>query len=112
MSAIKIGICEWALPIGGPCGLRLAAELGLQGVEVELKDHVRGFPLSKDFIQKYYEEEKSKSGIEIPSIALNELDSHCMTGLEKSDETKVALLTIQKGLDVARRMKIGLVQVP
>jgi 2-epi-5-epi-valiolone 7-phosphate 2-epimerase len=112
MSAVRIGICEWALPIQGPAGLSIAAECGFEGVEVEFRDHQRGFPLSKGFIQQRYLEQKAISRLEIPSIALNELDFCCMTGRTESEETHIAIETIQKGLETAHDMDIGLVQVP
>jgi sugar phosphate isomerase/epimerase len=109
---VRIGICEWALPIQGPTGLALAAELGFEGVEVELRDSDRGFPLSKDFVQERYLDCARKKGIEIPSVALNELDLCCMTGPAHAEETERALQTIAKGIETARALKVSLVQVP
>ena len=42
----KIGIVEWAFPFPGPYGLKIAAELGLQGMQLDFGDYETGFQLS------------------------------------------------------------------
>jgi len=109
---IKLGICQWAMPIEGPGCIKLAANLGFEGVELEMVKPERDFPLSKKFVQDIYLEEKTKYGVYFPSIAINILDFYCMTGPADLVETKIALAAIDKAIDSAIYMGIPIVQIP
>ena len=70
--ANKLGICEWVLPVRGPFSIRLAAELGFQGVQLDdLGGYRDGFPLANKRIQQGYLEEAQNNNIELISLGLN-----------------------------------------
>ena len=112
MQGFKLGICEWAFPLPGPAGLRMAAEFGLRGVELLLGDYEKGFPLSNPRIQDRYLEEGAKHNIAFPSIALNSMDDHGMSNPMESVDGLIAVECLKKGIATAAAMKIPLVQVP
>ena len=108
----KIGIVEWAFPFPGPYGLKIAAELGLQGMQLDFGDYETGFQLSNRRVQDAYLECGEKFGIEFPSIALNALNTHGMSSGRGTVDGMIAIETIRKGIAAAKRMKIPVVQLP
>jgi sugar phosphate isomerase/epimerase len=109
---IKIGVCEWAFPLPGPYSCKIAAELGLEGIELDLGSYEQGFPLSNKVIQQAYREAGAKWGISFPSIAINALCAYGMTSPERSEQRKIVLAAIHKGIDAAEALKIPIVQLP
>jgi sugar phosphate isomerase/epimerase len=109
---IRVGICEWAFPLAGPYGCKVAAEAGLDGMELDLGSYELGFPLSNPVIQEAYREAGAKWGISFPSIAVNTLCAYGMTNPENSREREIALTAIYKGIDTASALKIPIVQLP
>lgn len=108
----KIGIVEWAFPFPGPYGLKIAAELGLQGMQLDFGDYETGFQLSNRRVQDAYLECGEKFGIEFPSIALNAMNTHGMSSGRGTLDGMIAIETIRKGIAAAKRMKIPVVQLP
>ncbi len=109
---VKIGICEWALPGGGLYGAKIASELGLDGIELELGSYERDFPLSHKEMQDSYREAALRWGIEYPSIAVNDLCQHGMTNEKGSEKRAIATEGITRGIDTAYELNIPLVQLP
>jgi len=109
---IDVGICQWSLPVQGPCALDVAAELGFSGVELEFRNPERGFPLSKQCVQELYLSKIREHRLSIPSLAINELDFYCLTGSMKNKETQTALDAIYKGLQTAAALNIPKIQIP
>ncbi|MCC8109072.1 MAG: sugar phosphate isomerase/epimerase [Planctomycetes bacterium] len=112
MSGFKLGICEWAFPLPGPAGLKIAAELGLQGMELDFGDYEKGFPLSNSRIQDRYLECGAKHNIEFPSIAFNALCAHGLSKPMESVDGMIAMECLKKGIVAAAAMKIPVVQLP
>ncbi|MGN1008106.1 MAG: sugar phosphate isomerase/epimerase family protein [Butyricicoccus sp.] len=110
--SFKIGIVEWAFPFPGPYGLKIAAELGLQGMELDFGEYENGFPLSNPRVQDAYLECGEKFGVEFPSIALNALNTHGMSSGRGTLDGMIAIETIRKGIAAAKRMNIPVVQLP
>ena len=93
---IKIGICQWTLPIEGPHGCKIAASQGLDGIELDLGAFEKGFPLSRGFVQQIYLEVAKKFDICFPSITPLAIGNINMIGPEDSEERKLALGAIIK----------------
>lgn len=110
--AFKIGIVEWAFPCPGPYGLKLAAQLGLEGMELDFGAYEDGFPLSNPRIQQAYLECGERYGMAFPSLALNALNVHGMSNPRNTADGMIAIETIRKGIDAAKRMQIPVVQLP
>jgi sugar phosphate isomerase/epimerase len=111
-AGIKIGICEWSFPLRGPYSCKIAAKLGLEGIELDLGSYEQGFPLTNKVIQQAYLEAGEKWGIMYPSIAINALCTYGMTNPENSLKRNIALGAIYKGIDAAEALKIPIVQLP
>jgi len=109
---LKIGICQWALPMEGPYGSKLASELGLEGIQLDIGTNKRGFLLSNKFVQEAYLEFGKEFGISFPSIAIPELDNFSMLAPEGSRDREIANKAIRKAIETAEAMKISLVMIP
>jgi sugar phosphate isomerase/epimerase len=109
---IRIGICEWAFPLPGPYGCKLAADFGLEGIELDLGSYERGFLLANKVVQQAYREAGAQWGISFPSMAINALCAYGMTSPENSEKRQIALAAIHKGIDAAEVLKIPIVQLP
>lgn len=108
----KIGICLWSLPIDGPYGCKLAANLGFDGVQLEIGSYERDFPLSKSSVQKAYFEIAQKHNISYPSIAIRVTDNYCITESSETKEKKIVMKAIKKGIKAAKDMNIPLIMIP
>jgi sugar phosphate isomerase/epimerase len=85
-SQVKLGITEWSLPFDGPYGCKIAAEVGFEGIQLDIGSYERNFPKTKRCVQDVYLEAAEKFGIQYTSIACNELDNYDMVA--KKDLTK------------------------
>lgn len=112
MNQKKIGICQWSLPVDGPYGCKIAAELGLSGIQLDIGSYKKGFQLSKTIVQEGYLEEAEKYGISFPSIAITDLDNYSMVHPGDSLEKEIAITAIRKAIEAAEAMHIPLVMIP
>ncbi len=73
---VKLGVCDWTIEKSGdPAALELAAKLGLEGVQVSLNIKDDFLLLAGESLQKAYLEAAKKSGVEIASFALGDLNN-------------------------------------
>ena len=66
----KIEITEWSLPVDGPYGSKIAAEIGFEGVQLDVGSYERNFPKTKKIVQDAYLDAAAKYGIERLGIVL------------------------------------------
>jgi sugar phosphate isomerase/epimerase len=109
---IKLGVAEWSLPIDGPWGCRVAADSGLDGVQLDVGDASRGFPLSRKSSQDAWQQAASDAGIELISVAVNALCRHGMNVRPDSADGRLARAAIAAGIRAARELGLDLVQLP
>lgn len=109
---IKLGICEWSLPGGGLYGCKIASEAGLEGIQIDIGPRNRNYPLTHKKMQEAYLEAAEKWGITFPSLNVLELINIGMNNPKGSEEEKVSLDAIYKGIDAAKEMSIPLVMLP
>lgn len=112
MHQFKLGIVEWACPLPGPAGVKIASELGLQGMELDFGEYEAGFPLYNPRIQREYLAWGEEYGVEFPAIALNALNTHGMSHGRNTADGLIAVETIKRGIETAERMGIPVVQLP
>lgn len=109
---VKVGICQWSLPIEGPYACKLASDLGFDGIQLDLGKYERGFPLSKEVVQQAYLEMSEKYEISFPSIAITELDFISMVAPVGTEDAYLASMAIRKAVDAAEAMGISMVMLP
>jgi sugar phosphate isomerase/epimerase len=72
----KIGACSWSLGKRcDPAAFDLAKQIGLDGVQIEMGTVANDMHLRKPEVQKLYQEAAKRTGLEIASLALGELNS-------------------------------------
>lgn len=108
----KIGVCEWSLPITGPAACKLAAEMGFDGIQLDIGPWENGFPKARPYVQKTYLEFAAQYGIEFPSIATRVTDYYSMVDEPGSRDHEIVRTGVLKAVEAAERMNIPLILVP
>ena len=108
---VKLGITEWSLPVDGPYGCKVAAEVGFEGIQLDVGSYDRNFPKTKKVVQDAYLEAAQKCGITYTAMGCNELDNYNMVAQKGSGERAIALRTITSAIDAAAAMGISIVMV-
>lgn len=108
---VKLGITEWSLPVEGPYGCKIAADVGFEGIQLDIGSYERNFPKTKRCVQDAYLEAADKFGIKYTSIACNELDNFNMVAQKGFNERAIAFKTITSAIDAAAAMGIPMVMV-
>ncbi len=108
---VKLGITEWSLPVDGPCGCKIAAEVGFEGIQLDVGSYDRNFPKTKKVVQDAYLEAAEKYGMTYTAIGCNELDNYNMVAKKGSGERAIALRVIMSAIDAAAAMGISIVMV-
>jgi sugar phosphate isomerase/epimerase len=108
---VKLGITEWSLPVDGPYGCKIAAEVGFEGIQLDVGSFDRNFPKTKQVVQDAYLQAAEKFGIKYTAMGCNELDNYNMVAQKGSSERAIALRTIESAIDAAAAMDISIVMV-
>ena len=108
---VKLGIKEWSLPVEGPWGCKIAAEVGFEGIQLDVGSYQRNFPKTKRCVQDAYLEAAAKYGIQYTSIDCNELDHFSMVAPKGFPERAIAFKTIIAAIDAAAAMQIPNVMI-
>lgn len=109
---IKFGACEWALPGNGVASLKLAKEVGLEGLQLGFLTYERGFMLSQKWFRDYYREEAEKYGIALPSLAICEFDRYGMRNPKNSEKGKIVWNIIEMAIEAAVDLNMDMVMMP
>jgi 2-epi-5-epi-valiolone 7-phosphate 2-epimerase len=112
MGTVKFGICGWVLPVDGPWVCKTAADIGFDGVQLELGDYERGFPLSRKVVQDAYLDAAAVSGIEFPSLVTRVGDYYSLVDEPGSRDHEIVKQGIHKAIDTAHAMGIKRVMIP
>jgi sugar phosphate isomerase/epimerase len=108
----KIGVCEWSLPIDGPYACKLVAGLGFDGLQLNIGDYERGFPMSRKLVQDAYLEMAAANNIEFPSMAARVTDYYTMFPSRDEEESRIARDGIDRAVGACAAMNIPCLLVP
>lgn len=109
---VKFGACEWALPGDGVASIKLAKEVGIEGLQLGFITYERGFLLSQQWFRDYYREEAEKYGIALPSMAICEFDRYGMRNPKGSERGKIAWEIIDLAVEAAADLKMEMIMMP
>jgi sugar phosphate isomerase/epimerase len=112
LSANKIGICEWSLPLDGPYACKLVADLGFDGLQIDVGDYHRGFSKSRPLVRDAYMEMAEKSGIQFPSMAARVTDFYTMFPSNDKQEADIVRSGIAAAIGACRAMNISTLLIP
>ena len=107
----KIGICQWSVSVEGPDICRYAADLGLEGVQLEIGTVENGFPLSRPSVQQAYLESARAHGIRFTSIAARVTDDYRMTDPPGTEDSRIVWEAIERSVKAAEAMGIPCVMI-
>ena len=74
MCKFRFAIADWCIPVSGPDVCRMAAEAGLDGVELNLGEFEHNLPLTDPHVRRYYLDAQQRYGVDFCGIAVNALD--------------------------------------
>lgn len=110
---MKYGICEWSLPVSGTLAIRLAGEMGFDGLQMgEAGGRLMGYPLNNRRVQELYLETAQKYGQRLHSLNLGALLAEGT--LNYAPETKqggFARESLKKGFEACEALGIGTVVI-
>lgn len=112
MLDIKFGACEWALPGNGIGSIRIAKEVGLEGLQLGFVSYERGFLFSQKYFRDMYMEEAEKYKIELPSMAVCEFDNYGLKNPKSSEKGKIAYEIIDMAIEAAADMRMKMIMMP
>jgi sugar phosphate isomerase/epimerase len=100
----RLGACDWSIGrMGDPTALELGKEIGLDGVMVSMGTAADDMRLRKPELQRQYKEAAGRTGLEVSSVAIGELNSVPY----KSDPRTVAW--VSDSIDVCRALGVRVV---
>ncbi|MGI6176073.1 MAG: sugar phosphate isomerase/epimerase family protein [Christensenellales bacterium] len=114
MLNVKFGACEFALPGNNVGSIKLAKEIGLQGLQLGFVSdgNTRGYKLAQKWFRDYYMEECGKYGIQLPSMAVCEFDTYGLKNPKSTEKGKMAWEVIDLAIDTAAYMKMEMIMMP
>ena len=96
----KIGICEWMLGKNDPSTMQTSKDLGLDGVQVNMGSVGNNMHLRKPDVQKAYLEAAKKSGTEVSSIGVAEMNNVPLKADPRAEQWLEDSIDVAKGLGV------------
>lgn len=102
----KIAICQWCVPAKGPEALKLAAEMGYDGVEMDMGLGNSEQNLLIPEVLDAFLKVKSSCGIQIPSLAFNGLN------LKETDVRKEREEIMRKAVEIVVKLDAKVLQMP
>lgn len=113
MLNVKYGALDFALPGHLAGNIKLAREIGLEGLELGfLRYQDRGFMLGQKWFRDYYLEEGDKYNIAFPSMAVCEFDCYGLKNKVTTDKGKRVREIIDLAIDTAAYMKMEMIMMP
>jgi L-ribulose-5-phosphate 3-epimerase len=104
MKGFKIGACDWALgKMADPAAFDVAKQLGLDGLQISLGTKENNLLMQDPAVQKTYLERSRKTGVEIASLAIGELNSIPYKSDPKAEQW------VLDGIDVCQALNINVV---
>lgn len=102
------GICEWALPVTGPLAIRLASDIGFDGIQLsEAGGTHMNFPLNNSRVQSAYLSAATEHQITLHSINLGALlQEQTMFYEPHTSRGDAARLSISNGILACHHMNI------
>ena len=108
----KLAIPEWCMPGDSIFGIRMAAEMGLDGVQIEAGFPNTGFKLSHKRVRELYVETAQQYGIELISIVMNDLNNHGLRHGKGTEAGDIAWEHLEIAIEAVKDMGIGVLMIP
>ena len=96
----KIGACQWSLRKSGPECFEVAKEIGLDGVQVDMGSAGNDMHLRQAEVQQAYLAAAKKSGLQISSLALAEMNNIPLKNDPRAEQWLADSIAVMKALNV------------
>jgi len=96
----KIGACQWSLRNSGPECFDVAKEIGLDGVQVDMGSAGNDMHLRKPELQQAYLAAAKKSGLQISSLAIAEMNNVPLKNDPRAEQWLADSIAVMKALNV------------
>lgn len=108
---MKYGITQWSFA-NGIYALRLAAEAGFDGLQVETGCQTSGYYMREPEIQKMYLEDARRYGVELISVVNNDMMYVGCQGPKDGGEYKLSQKAISYTVETARDLGLNRIMLP
>ncbi len=106
---VKLGICNFCVPVGGMFAPQIVAEMGLDGMSLEFGSCEHGWALTQKKIMDLYLEAQQKYGIEYANIGCSDGDNVPFYAPEGDPMYNTIQYWVTKAVDAAEYMKLPMV---
>jgi sugar phosphate isomerase/epimerase len=96
----KIGACQWSLRNSGPECFDVAKEIGLDGVQVDMGSAGNDMHLRKPELQQAYLAAARKSGLQISSLAIAEMNNVPLKNDPRAEQWLADSIGVMQALNV------------
>jgi sugar phosphate isomerase/epimerase len=96
----KIGACQWSLRNSGPECFDVAKKIGLDGVQVDMGSAGNDMHLRKPELQRAYLAAAKKSGSQISSLAIAEMNNIPLKNDARAEQWLADSIAVMKALNV------------
>ncbi|MCR4413508.1 MAG: sugar phosphate isomerase/epimerase [Thermoguttaceae bacterium] len=97
----KIGACEWNLGKADPSSFDVAKQIGLDGVQVNMGSVANDMHLRKPEVQKAYLEAAKRTGLEIGSLAIGEMNNVPLKSDPRAEQWLMDSIDVCKALGIS-----------
>lgn len=108
----KLAVPEWCLPGDSIFSMKIASELGMDGLQIEAGFYETGFKLSHPRVLELYQEAAEQYGLELISIVMNDLNNHGLRNGRGTEFGDIAYEGLEIALDAAAALKIPVLMIP
>lgn len=108
----KLAVPEWCIPGDSIFGIRMASEMGLDGVQIEAGWPETGFKLSHKRVRDLYVETAGNYNMELISIVMNDLNNHGLRNGRGTKNGDIAYEHLDIALYAAADMGIDTLMIP
>ncbi|GAB2046493.1 hypothetical protein AGATL06_29960 [Agathobaculum sp. TL06] len=112
MSKYRFACTEWGMPGNGSYSVRIAAEAGLDGLQIEIGKYEDGYPLAQKSVREGYMEDAKRYGIEFPNVTVNDVGTYEFVNGRNTPNGRIAYEAFDIAIECAAEMGIDMVLIP
>lgn len=108
----QFAVPEWCLPGDSIFSIKLAAELGMDGLQIEAGFYETGFKLSHPRVLELYKEAAEEQQMKLISIVMNDLNIHGLRNGRGTEFGDIAYEGLDISIEAAAALDIPVLMIP
>lgn len=108
----KLAVPEWCLPGDSIFSMKIASELGMDGLQLEAGFYDTGFKLSHPRVLELYKEAAEEHHLQMISIVMNDLNRHGLRNGRGTEFGDIAYEGLDIAIEAAAALEIPVLMVP